>query len=308
MTTGEDRKGLLSLPRRAVRRAYLQLTLERLKAANRSAGFRITSAGGPVVSLTSFGNRIDTVYLAIESIARGYTLPSELILWLDDEVRYHSLPPTLQRLARRGLTIKLSKNYGPHTKYYPYVASQQRFSLPLVTADDDIIYPRHWLQTLTAALQRNPGVIHCYRARVIEFRAGRIAPYREWPLCRSTSPSWRNLLLGVSGVIYPPDFVTALKRAGTAFEQFCPKADDLWLHANALRAGFKVRQLGKESVHFPTIPGSQQSALHFSNIVSGNDSQVAQTYTAEDLQRIVEDAPAATEARFVACQTVCESE
>ncbi len=308
MTSSEDQKGLLSLPRRVARRAYLQLTLERLKAANRSAGFRITSLGGPVVSLTSFGNRIDTVYLAIESIARGSTLPSELILWLDDEARYNSLPPTLERLARRGLTIKLSKNYGPHTKYYPYVASQQQFSLPLVTADDDVIYPRDWLRTLTTAWARNPDVIHCYRARVIEFCAGRIAPYREWALCRSATSSWRNLLLGVSGVIYPPAFVAALQRAGTAFEQCCPKADDVWLHANALRAGFKVRQIGKEAVHFPTIPGSQESALHFSNIVSGNDSQVAQTYTAEDLQRIVEDAPAGTEARFAACQTVCESE
>jgi len=307
MTRNYDGKAL-SLPRRAARRAYLQLRVERLKAANRIASFRITSPGGPVVSLTSFGNRIDSVYLAIESIAHGSALPSELILWLDDAARYNSLPPALERLTRRGLTIQLSKNYGPHTKYYPYIASQREFSLPLVTADDDIIYPRDWLQTLITAFERNPGVINCYRARVIEFRERRIAPYREWALCGSTSPGWRNFLLGVSGVIYPSAFVAALQRAGNAFERCCPKADDLWLHANALRAGFKVRQIGKEAVHFPTIPGSQESALHFNNIVSGNDSQVAQTYTAEDLQRMLDDAPPGTEARFAACQTVCESE
>lgn len=308
MIRSEDSKGLLSLPRRAARRAYLQLRVERLKAANRHGTFRITAPGGPVVSLTSFGKRIDSVYLAIESIARGSTLPSELILWLDDETRYNSLPSTLERLARRGLTIKLSKNYGPHTKYYPYISSQHEFSLPLVTADDDIIYPRDWLHNLTGAFERNPGVVSCYRARVIEFRAGRMGPYREWALCHSTLPSFRNLLLGVSGVIYPPAFIVALKTAGSAFEQCCPKADDLWLHANALRAGFKVQQVGSEPVHFPFVPGSQESALHFSNIVSGNDSQVAETYTAEDLQRIVEDAPPDTEDQFAACHAVCETE
>ena len=158
MIRSEDSKGLLSLPRRAARRAYLQLRVERLKAANRHGTFRITAPGGPVVSLTSFGKRIDSVYLAIESIARGSTLPSELILWLDDETRYNSLPSTLERLARRGLTIKLSKNYGPHTKYYPYISSQHEFSLPLVTADDDIIYPRDWLHNLTGPLSAIPAL------------------------------------------------------------------------------------------------------------------------------------------------------
>ena len=100
---------------------------------------------GPVVSLTTYGKRANKAYLAIESIARGSLLPSRLILWLDEQVLYDDLPAPLFRLTRRGLEIKLCKNYGPHKKYYPYVESQTTFTSPLVTADDDTIYPRSWL-------------------------------------------------------------------------------------------------------------------------------------------------------------------
>ena len=43
-----------------------------------------TGQPGPVVSLTTYGRRVHVVFLAIESIARGHTNPSRLILWLDD--------------------------------------------------------------------------------------------------------------------------------------------------------------------------------------------------------------------------------
>ena len=89
---------------------------------------------GPVVSLTTYGKRVQAVYLAIESIARGSALPSRLILWIDDPALYANLPPTLLRLKRRGLEIRYCKNFGPHKKYYPYVESQRAFNAPLVTA------------------------------------------------------------------------------------------------------------------------------------------------------------------------------
>ncbi len=230
---------LITLPKRAIKRAYTQFKVRQLKAINGQSKSRVVRHGGPVVSLTSYGLRIDTVYLTIESIACGSLLPSELILWLDDEERSRSLPVSLQRLIQRGLSVRMCENYGPHKKYFPYVNSQEKFAVPLVTADDDILYPRNWLKTLTEAFERNPNVVNGFRARSISFRGDQIAPYANWPLCRSTIPSWKHLLNGVSGVIYPPGFLAALRAAGTAFEQCCPKADDIWLHANALRAGFK---------------------------------------------------------------------
>jgi hypothetical protein len=276
------------LPSRIAKKAFAMLKVRQLKAINERSASRVICPGGPVVSLTSYGKRIDTAYLAIESIAGGSLLPSELILWLDDQARFESLPIELERLEQRGLTVRRCKNYGPHKKYYPYVDSQKNFAVPLVTADDDVLYPADWLCTLTAAFERNPRVVSGYRARVMSFQGDRIAPYVQWTLCGTTTPSWRHVLNGVSGAIYPPQLLAALKNAGSEFEKCCPKADDVWLHANALRAGFRVQQVGKRATHFPFIPGSQEIALYFDNATTGNDIQIAKTYTERDLQRIAE--------------------
>jgi hypothetical protein len=288
MSRPEIRVSTLKLPMRIAKRAYTELKIKQFKLTNAVSEARVIGPTGPVVSLTSYGKRIDSAYLAIESIARGSLLPSELILWLDEEVRYRSLPTTLDKLRQRGLTVRLCKNYGPHKKYYPYIESQKHFTVPLVTADDDVLYPRDWLRNLTDAFARNSDVVNGYRARVICLSGNRIAPYKQWTLCSSATPSWRHLLNGTSGVIYPPRLLAALKSAGSEFEQCCPKADDVWLHATALRAGIRIRQIGTQAIHFPVIPGSQETALWFDNMSTGNDIQIAQTYTDRDISRIAE--------------------
>ncbi|MEK7802490.1 MAG: hypothetical protein AAB276_08560, partial [Pseudomonadota bacterium] len=106
--------------------------------------------------------------MTIESIAVGQVLPCRMILWLDDEQRFNARPVALRRLEARGLEVRLSENFGPHTKYYPYVAQAQANGPPLVTADDDMLYPRDWLAALVHAYAANPHLIHCWRARVLQ--------------------------------------------------------------------------------------------------------------------------------------------
>jgi hypothetical protein len=264
----------------------LRFEIQWLRLRNRFSKSPVaTGKAGAVVSLTTYGKRVQTVYLAIESIARGVTGPSRLILWIDDAALFANLPPTLDRLKSRGLEIRLCKNYGPHKKYYPYLESQEVFTHPLMTADDDVIYPRSWLARLLAAHEEFPNCVNCYRARVLALRDCKIAPYREWPLCESTEPSYRTLAIGVSGIIYPIALQGELKRAGTGFEFCCPKADDLWLHVRAIRSGFPIRQIQPDAVLFPLIPGTQDSTLWSNNWEEGdgNDRQFAVTYEVSDL-------------------------
>ena len=155
------------VPRRLVRESIKYIHLVMLATLNRFGKQPIAHPGGPVVSLTSYGKRIETVHLAIESIARGSSRPSRLLLWIDDESLFFRLPTPIKRLQKRGLDVKLCRSYGPHTKYYPYVESLANFPLPLVTADDDILYPRYWLKGLIKANQEHPDVVNCYGAHVI---------------------------------------------------------------------------------------------------------------------------------------------
>ena len=82
----------------------------------------------------------------------------------------------------------MSTNYGPHTKYYPYIESVETFEVPLVTADDDSLYTRDWLQKLIADFRKYPEHVNCHLARggraeerphFAVFRVGNVQVYQS---------------------------------------------------------------------------------------------------------------------------------
>jgi hypothetical protein len=263
---------------------FTKLHLTRLRRRNQQSKALVIAPLGPVVSVTTYGDRLRTVHLVLESIAAGSVLPSRLILWVDTAGAFTNRSSGLKRLVERGLEICLSDNFGPHTKYYPYLSSTNTFEYPLVTADDDLLYSRWWLEGLVRAHHEHPGAINCYRAHLMRLVSGAITPYRTWGPCKSTCPSFLHFATGVSGCIYPPSFLDKLKLAGSEFLQLCPNADDVWLHVNAIRAGVKIRQVCNRPLRFPLVPGTQRSGLYHSNfLLARNDEQIGSTYTAGDI-------------------------
>lgn len=248
------------------------------------------AAGGPVVSLTSYGKRARTVGFTLESIAQGTLLPSRLLLWLDEPELIARLPASVRRLQARGLEVLPCENYGPHKKYYPYVAAQTTLDAPLVTADDDVLYPRDWLASLMAAHQREPELVHCYRARVMALSGSELLPYASWPDCSTTAPSHRHFSVGLAGVLFPAHVQRELQHSGASFTSSCPRTDDIWLNLHAQRAGARVRQLRARPQHFMLLPGTQSVALLHSNVQTGNDAALRKLYDAEQLARLLQHA------------------
>jgi hypothetical protein len=239
-----------------------------------------------VVSLTSHGRRVRRVYVTIESIGRGDVLPSRIVLWLNDRDTVMHPPASLRRLAKRGLELRQAENFGPHTKYFPYVLENEA-KAPLVTADDDVFYPRDWLSGLVGSHKDRPESVHCHRAHRVRLTEDGIAPYKTWGACRNTEPSLLNFPTGVSGTLYPPRLQVALKERGREFEQRCPRADDVWVHATCVAECITVQQVAAEPRDFPAIKGSFGSALMKLNVFDGgNDPQIRATYTAEELGRL----------------------
>jgi len=258
--------------------------LRRLRRRNQRSKASVVTNSGPVVSITSHGDRLHTVHLVLESIASGSVLPSRLILWVDTQDALTNRSPGLQRLVKRGLEICRTDNYGPHTKYYPYLLSTDSLNSPLVTADDDTLYCSWWLEGLVRSYKKNPTAIICYRAHLMRLASGAIAPYQSWGPCKSTCGSFLNFATGVSGCIYPPSFLNELKLAGAQFLRLCPRADDVWLHVNAVRTGFEILQVWNRPLRFPIVPGSQGSGLFLRNFnLAQNDEQIGNTYTAADI-------------------------
>ncbi|MGH7885949.1 MAG: hypothetical protein ACRENO_09675 [Thermodesulfobacteriota bacterium] len=264
-----------------------KIRLNYLYFKNKRSKESILDPSGPVLSLTTFEHRLNLVFYAIESIGRGSSKPSRIILWLNEEYKNLKPPKTLERLISRGLEIQFCTNYVSHKKYYPYLERESEFNKPLVTADDDILYPKYWLQKLIEAYKAEPSIIHCYRANRISLNNKQFLPYNEWEFCLNSSPSHGNFITGVSGVIYPPEFLQYLKAQGDLFLNCCPKADDIWLNVNALRAGFKIAQINDTPIHFNIIPGSQKHRLMNYNVTEGgNQIQLIKTFTKEDIEKL----------------------
>ncbi len=273
---------LLHSPRRVLRELLGLVDLISLIWINRYGTSLVVEPGGAVVSLTTHGQRGQIVYIAIESIGRGKVRPSRLILWIDEVEFYDNLPPTLHRLRKRGLEIKLCENYRAHKKYYPYVESQEFFDLPLVTADDDILYPRYWLKNMVAANATHPDVVNCYFAGNIQFDGISEKMIMDGKSCHSMEASFCHHPIGLAGILHPPSFLMVLKRAGLAFQGCCPRNCDMWFHVLALRSEHRIRQIVPRPPYFAfqSIPGSQKTAMRGQTM----DAAVAATYKESDLR------------------------
>lgn len=216
------------------------------------------------VSITTYGERTRRTWRTLETIGRGTLRPRRIVLWHEDEKVVANPPRALRRLERRGLTIRLCCDYGPHKKYFPYVM-ERNLEGPLVTADDDVLYPRGWLAGLVATQQHDE--VLAYRAKIMSDD-----PYVLWPLCRSTVPSENLMATGVSGVLYPPRVLKALRQRGDEFMQVCPRADDFWLHYAAAASGVLTRQVAESAATWwPTRP-RQQGLESYNRLGGGNDA------------------------------------
>lgn len=242
------------------------------------------------VTLTSHGGRVGRVYLAIESACGGGVKPKRVVLFLSQEDWRGPLPNSLIRLCRRGLEVITCENHGPHKKMHPYLHMNACFARPLVTIDDDVFYESTIFSKLYESWLINKLHIHCLRARSIVLRGEMMAPYAVWPLCEVSKPSHVNFSTGVGGVIYPPDFLAAIKGAGGDFMEMCPEADDVWINANALRFGFRVKQVFNAPSRRPDIPGSRRTALFKRNIRrGGTDDQLVKVYDHHLISKLLDE-------------------
>jgi hypothetical protein len=261
-------------------RAQIILYTLQLKVNNLCSRRSVIGESDIDVSMTTYGRRTRLAWRTVETIGRGALLPRRIILWHADESVVADPPRSLRRLAKRGLEIRHCADYGPHKKYFPYVM-EESLVRPLVTADDDVLYPAGWLAGLAAANSPNSDEVIAYRAKMMSDD-----PYVLWPLCTSAVPSRNFLATGVSGVLYPPVVLEALRKRGDEFMDVCPRADDFWLHYAALASGVLTRQISASAATWwPTRP--RQHGLEISNGVGGgNDAISAATAAAWSLPRV----------------------
>ncbi|WP_018878414.1 glycosyltransferase [Thioalkalivibrio sp. ALE28] len=267
---------------RIVRAVEIAARVFHLRLVNRLSRRRIRDApDSPVVSLTSFPARLETVYLTIESIFRQSEPPGGVYLWLyEGEVARSELPSTLRRLERRGLHIEfVPENLrGAKKLIYAARAFPER---SIVTADDDLIYPRDWLQQLMAASRATPGAVVCHRGHKIRRRPD--GPFHRYWDCMRTDrggvePAFALLPTGNGGVLYPPGALNSRVFDTELMHHLCPTADDIWFKAMTLLNQVPSRRVNTRNFMPIVIPGSQEQALIHGN-KHANDAQLQATFS-----------------------------
>lgn len=187
-----------------------------------------------IVSLTSYGQRIEQVHLTIESLLRQTYKPNRIILWLGENERSKPVPAALKLQTKRGLEIRYTPDIGSYKKLIPAL-----IEFPdsiIITVDDDMIYDVSMIDRLVRGHKKFPGCVITNVALKITRK-----PMRTWTLVDEYDVPDMNLLaIGYGGTLYPPKAFAKEVTDRKLFMQLCPSTDDVWFRVMAIRNGTKM--------------------------------------------------------------------
>ena len=225
-----------------------------------------------IVSLTSYDERFTELPKTLYSLLNQDLKPDRVILWLDDKYTLIDLPYNISRFIKHGLEVRFVEDIGSYTKVI-YAFKEFKDSI-IVTADDDIYYPKDWLKKLYLSYIAHPEDIQVHRAH----RVNLDLPYEKWEKhVVDESARYDNFLTGVGGVLYPPNCFSKEVLRDDIFLKDCPKADDIWLWVMALLHNKKIRVVKNHNQGLIVSNFYKQlfsKNLYKENIKGGNDLQL----------------------------------
>ena len=236
-----------------------------------------------IVSLTSYGSRIDTCHLAIKSILNQTVVPKKILLYIGSESNIYSLSDDLLNLQQYGLQIiRDVPNLKGHKKYF--YAMKEYPQSTIITIDDDCMYPKTFIENLLYYHSLFPSSVIARRVHKITVNNNRIAPYSDWvhEITDVGSVPMNSLVaIGAGGVLYPPCFASDDLFDVDLISRYSLNNDDIWLKFFEVRHNISV-VWAKNSLPYPyPIPSTESDGLFYTNTyMSGNDSCI------ESLQEI----------------------
>lgn len=194
-----------------------------------------------VVSLTSFPQRIDKVWLLIECLLWQKQQPEHLILWLSKE-QFSSieiLPKELKEQMNRGLEIRLVDGDLRSFKKFYYAFKEFPNSL-VITVDDDFFLPSDFVSGLVGRFVQHPNSVICSFG--CRFDWSDELQYIKWnPKPIHDGERSNHIFFGSGGgTVFKPKKLLEYTSDPSIFMRLCPTADDMFLNGIIRLAGFDV--------------------------------------------------------------------
>lgn len=231
-----------------------------------------------IVSLTSYGRRLNSVHMTIRSIFNQAYKPDKVILYLDSDVSTKDLPETLTTLMKYGLDIRSKQeNIRSHKKYF-YAVQEFPASL-IVTVDDDLLYPPELIENLVKMHARFPKAVVASRVHEVRINDdGTLLPYRKWGWevdAIQDGPSFKYFATGCGGVLYPPESLASTMLDISLIQKLALQADDLWLKIAEVMAHTPVKMAeGYMWKRTYEEPSAELNALSNTNVTEDKNDQI----------------------------------
>lgn len=247
----------------------------RLIQINRPLGQRVADLDRPViVSLTSYGHRLETCHLTLSCLLAQTVLPNKIILWLTQKDS-ENVPESLKRMLNGRISLGISTDLRSYKKLIPSL-----INFPgsyIVTVDDDWYFPPTWLSELISAHDFSSSNVTAHRVHMITRDGqGAVMPYHLWKRTSGEKLEASADLFPTNGAgtLFPPGSLHPDVLDVTSFQELAPTSDDIWIYCMLRKAGNMCRSVGSPNREF-NWPGSQVQSLWEINRNGGNDQCIS---------------------------------
>lgn len=222
-----------------------------------------------IVSLTTYPKRFNSIELCLKSLVLQNEKPDRIIVYLGSDAIGVKLPERVRQFEKFGVEFRYDKknNLRSHKKYY--YAMQEFPEAVIVTADDDIIYPPNWLQSLLQSYEKNPNCISARRVHLmVRGKDGKLKKYNHWidQYRKEFNPSNSLIATGNSGILYPPHSIDDKAFDVDKIRKLCLNADDIWIKCMAILKGTKYVWVQNNEVELPGVEEKEGTTLSKINV------------------------------------------
>ncbi len=189
-----------------------------------------------IISLTSYPQRFEFLPSVIDSIKNQSFLISDikLVLYKKDK--------NLLKYDLHGIDIlSVNEDLKPHKKYYYTMSKFKNYAI--ITIDDDIIYCRNAINSIYKSYLDHPNVVSGRDGHFMKYdKNGELTDYLSWfdPSTSVNEIDFNNFLIGIGGIIYPPDILNINERHLNIINEFLI-ADDFVLKHLQIQKGIEQK-------------------------------------------------------------------
>ncbi|WP_417875153.1 glycosyltransferase [Xanthomarina gelatinilytica] len=187
-----------------------------------------------IISFTTIPSRINNIKPMVDSLLNQSVQADEIILWVSKSYKrlnQHIETDIPDFIKKTPIIVKFCEDVGPFTKlYYSLKQEWNNKECIIITVDDDVFYPKHWLKQLLKQENKTPNKAIGYRGRVLTDKLNYNTSVKITDAA-SRKPVKVDIITGTWGALYKVKFFDE-----SIFNQDLIHAnfmvDDIWITGN----------------------------------------------------------------------------